>query len=376
MKILITGGHLTPALATIEYIRQHHPADKVIFFGREFSQPALKQISQEKKSIELLEVPFVNFSAPKFGNTTLVERLLLPFTLGSAILKAWLLLGKYKPTIFLSFGGYLAVPVAFACKLRRIPIVTHEQTTVLGKANQAIASIANAVAVSFPGQYPISDKKIVVTGNPVRSSLLNSHVVMPSWLKLTPTQQLPLLYVTGGNQGSQTINGVVAQMLPELLKEWVVIHQVGNAHARQNYRKDLERTKSKLSKELQPRYYIKEWVNEAELTWIYHHATAAISRAGANTVQELGIAKLPAILIPLPFALQDEQLLNARLLADSGGALVIHQKDFSSAVAFSSLQKIKRYQRSMRQKLTTLSFTAEGAHKLYALVQEISNQLY
>src|SRR5258708_2330619 len=200
MKILISGGHLTPALAFIDYALEQGK-DECVFVGRRYAQVDQGQKSHEQDEARSRKVPFIPFNSGKFSSHSPLQFLTLIFRLPLAVLWARRIFGREKPDLFLSFGGFLALPLAIAAFLRGTPIVTHEQTRVVGIANRFIAKIATAVAVGhrdtvilFPAE------KTVWVGNPLRRHILNPHPRTPNWVIDQVTK--PILYITGGSQGS------------------------------------------------------------------------------------------------------------------------------------------------------------------------------
>lgn len=371
MNIIVTGGHLTPALAVIDYIQSHHPKDEILFCGRFYTQDAARQPSHEVDEVTRRGVQFQPFVGPKLHVGHQWWR--WPGTVLSLIgatWKAWQIVGRFRPDVFLSFGGYLAVPFAFGCWLQGVPVVTHEQTRVAGSANRVISRVARKIAVSYPETMKFfPPNKTVVTGNPLRPALFKQHSA-PAWIDASLLKTKPLLYITGGNQGSAVINTVVHQALKALTKNWIVIHQCGRPTDQHHYLAELEQARSKLSTTAQSRYLVKEWVSEVELSWIYHHATALVSRAGANTVQEVVAFKLPAVFIPLPFAHYDEQTLNAEAVAKTGGALVISQKELNPVSLIEAVEKIARYRSSMKAKLGSIQMPTDPDRQLYQVLLE------
>jgi len=376
MRVLISGGHLTPALAIIDYAREHFPQDEFIFAGRIYSQPSLKQRSWEKQEITKRGVTFVPFNGPKLEGQPIWRLPITMVDLLSAIGRSRQLLNQYKPDLFFSFGGFLGLPLAIAAKMAGIPVLTHEQTRTGGVANQWIAKFADAVAVSFPeskSYFPA--RKVHVTGNPLRQSLFAKNAKMPSWLDL-PLPQKPLLYITGGNQGSQCINILVQEVLPQILEDWWVIHQCGSQTNLMNYKKNLEKARTKLPKALQDNYVVKEWVTEDELAWIYTHASGALTRAGANTVSELTAAAVPAVYIPLPQAHHDEQRLNAESVVNADAGMILSQKDASVETLVETLRLFKKKIRSLKRHAETLQENngVNPTATLYTLAQQLAHQ--
>lgn len=369
MKILISGGHLTPALAFIEYVKAEHPDVELVFAGRTFSQDRLKQKSQEMDEVKRRDVRFITVSAPRLNTGSVVDKGLSLLQLAAAFFRSLLLILKERPTVFLSFGSYLAVPLAAACAVLRVPIVTHEQTRAVGESTKFVAKLAKALALTHSSSLDyINHRKVVITGNPLRPALFKTQP-QPAWISRTPGK--PLLYITGGNQGSEVINTTIQQVLKTLVKHWQVIHQCGAATTKRNYLQEARKAKSSLPQTLQDEYVVKEWISEEELGWIYHQASAVIARAGANTVLELAALGVPSILIPLPFAHYDEQTLNARFLADQGGAILLSQKELMAESLLTALAKVKRHTRSMKTKLKQVAVPTDGSAKLYQLLVEV-----
>jgi UDP-N-acetylglucosamine--N-acetylmuramyl-(pentapeptide) pyrophosphoryl-undecaprenol N-acetylglucosamine transferase len=375
MKVFLSGGHLTPALAIIDYAKQQFPQDEFVFAGRLYSQPTLKQRSWEKQEVAKRNVSFLPFNAPKLEGQPWWKLPLTLIDLLSAIMRGRTLLSKAKPDVFVSFGGFLALPLAIAAKTLGIPVLTHEQTRSAGVANQWIGRLADIVAISFAeSRQFFPARKTELTGNPLRPSLFTSQTNEPEWMTL-PLPKKPLLYITGGNQGSQCINILVQEALPQLLEDWWIIHQCGSPTNLMNYKKSLEKTRSRLPKKLMEDYFIREWITEEELAWIYRHATGALTRSGANTVSELAAVALPAVYIPLPQAHNDEQRLNAEAVVNQGAGLLLLQKDASVDTVIDAVSTLKKKARSMKRHAEAAQNVSpiNATTKLYELVQELAN---
>lgn len=369
MKIVISGGHLTPALAMIDHIQAQHPTDVLYFIGRRYSQDKNKQLSNEAKEVEQRGVKFFSYSAPKLGQNTPVATVLLAPRMVKATLAALWFFIRHRPDVFLSFGGYLAVPLAVAAAILGIPTVTHEQTKAAGFANQLIAKVARKVALSdAESKSFFPSGKTILTGNPLRPKLFEKQPT-PAWYPSGISK--PILYITGGNQGSEILNTTTQHVLRNLVSQWFVIHQCGNATQRWNYKAELEHQRKQLPTTLQKHYVVNEWVSEEELGWIYQHATVAIGRAGANTVAELIAHRLPAILVPLPFAHHDEQYKNAEYMKNLGGAEIILQKDLTTDYLLKTLNVMKKYHRTMRMHLAEVSNDQKSAEKLYSVLSSV-----
>jgi UDP-N-acetylglucosamine--N-acetylmuramyl-(pentapeptide) pyrophosphoryl-undecaprenol N-acetylglucosamine transferase len=209
-----------------------------------------------------------------------------------------------------------------------------------------------------------------LTGNPIRPNIIKPNPKRPEWLSYTPSK--PILYITGGNQGSEILNSTVEQTLPILTNQWFIIHQCGNPSKTLNYFQRLTQAQSKLNKQQQKSYIVRPWVDEHDLAWIYSHATTAVSRSGANTIQELVVHSLPSLLIPLPFSHNNEQQKNAEILANAKCAIMLLQKDLTPESFLEKLQEIKDQQDSFKKRATKLQdqFILNGSTTLLNLIDQ------
>lgn len=364
MKVLVTGGHLTPAIALIDYLQQHEPDMELLFIGREFSR-GTEQKAHERREVTRRGVPFIPLHSGKLSFSNPLQLCIQSVRIAIATLKAVGILLKYKPDTCVSFGSYVAVPVAVAAWLLRIPTITHEQTKTAGFANRLIGLLATKVAVSYPESLiHFSKRKTSVTGNLIRERVLTHSAVKPDWIPRQWTT--PILYITGGSQGSEILNTTVAQCLKSILKDWFIIHQCGSPTRTRDYAAELHILASQLPKRLQQRYCIREWLTEDELSWVYSHATAAISRAGANSVEELALRGIPAIFVPLPFSLNDEQLHNAQALSQKQQALLLQQKDLNPETLLHELEVLQQQEKKLRRNLR--QYSSQAATALPAMV--------
>ncbi|MEX2007838.1 MAG: UDP-N-acetylglucosamine--N-acetylmuramyl-(pentapeptide) pyrophosphoryl-undecaprenol N-acetylglucosamine transferase [Candidatus Levyibacteriota bacterium] len=332
MRIVITGGHISPALSVIENL----PSDTEVFFiGRKSTFEGDKSPSLEYRTIRALNIPFINLPSArlqrKFTPHTIPSLLKLPY----ALLRAIAVLRKIKPDVVLGFGGYISLPVCTAAYFLKIPVVIHEQTLEAGFANGEIARWAKVVCVSWRTSEDFFPKaKKVLTGNPVRKGILELKVE-------SRKSKVPIIYVTGGSSGSHFINTLIGQSLPELLKKFYVIHQTGDSKIYNDFDKLLE-IKSKLPKELSKRYSLRKFTPTEEVGVMLQNATLVVSRAGMNTITELIFLKKPALLIPLPYAQNNEQKKNALFAKDIGLAQVMEQDKLSSAKFVSAVLEMAR----------------------------------
>ncbi len=372
MKILISGGHLTPALALLDYITEHQPTDQLVFVGRIYSRKQNAQIAKEKEEVEKRGVRFIAFDSGKFSNHNPVILFVNALLFISGFLHALKIIIVEKPTVYVSFGSYLSIPLAFACRILQVPIIAHEQTRTVGFANSIVGAFATKVAISFPESAKHFPKnKIVLTGNLLRKKVLAESQNKPEWF--TSRSEKKILYVTGGSQGSEIINSTLSQLMKWLITDWIVIHQCGVSTTARNYNKELEKVRGLLGSQAKQQYFVREWISEEELSWIYTHASAAITRGGANTLLELQVVGLPSIVIPLPFSHNNEQLLSAKSLSDTGKAILLPQKELSPATLQKAILELQKRYSSLKKALATdIPQTAKADEKLYDVIASVT----
>ncbi|MEV4222708.1 glycosyltransferase [Nonomuraea sp. ATR24] len=313
LRLLITGGgtggHTYPALTTLAALRRHQVPHDVLWVGTAGGLEA--RLTAEHG------IPFKAITTGKLRRrpnlrelgTNVADVFRIPVGVFQAIGHA----ARYLPDVVLSTGGYVAVPIGVAAKLIRRPLVMHEQTTVVGLANRILSRLATRIALSHESSLdylPASARsKAVVTGNPVRPELLQGNRAAAYDL-FGLTFEVPLIYVTGGAQGSKQINTLIAELLPRLLPHAQVVHQCGPAWIEQMRAVELPPG-------LADRYHPVPYVG-SELPDLYAAADVVIARSGAGTVSELTAIGKPSVLIPLIPTGGDEQRKNAAYLMSSG----------------------------------------------------------
>lgn len=313
-----TGGHVLPALAVVAELRQRQLLDGLIWIG--------SHDGHEQQAASDADIRYVAIPTAKLRRYLSLSNLTDAARLPVGVVAARRALRQYAPNVVLSTGGFVSVPTVIAAK-GIAPVVTHEQTAIIGLANRINARFAAVLAVSHQDTMAVASKmhrQVVVTGNPVRAELpYGDRKRGLAWMGFT--EDLPVLYVTGGARGASPINTRIAALLPQLLHITQVLHQTGPASANADAA-NLEGIRNALPDHLRQRYKIVEFVR-GELPDVYAAADLVLGRAGAGTVAELAFVGLPAILIPLPGAGGDEQTINARVLERAGAAIVMPQSE-------------------------------------------------
>ncbi|MFC5187601.1 UDP-N-acetylglucosamine--N-acetylmuramyl-(pentapeptide) pyrophosphoryl-undecaprenol N-acetylglucosamine transferase [Actinomadura harenae] len=316
-----TGGHTYPALTAVRTLQADlasagAPPAEVLWIGQADSLEmrvaqgdgiAFKSVATGK--IRRHANPLRMLSWSNIKDMTRVP-------LG--VLQAWSAVGRFRPDVVLATGGYVAVPVGTAARMRRRPLVVHEQTVRLGLTNRLLARKATRMAVSSDSTLPLlpdaARESAVVTGNPVRPEVLAGNADKGAAL-LGLDRRSPTVYVTGGAQGSQQINTLVVEILPWLLNNGAnVVHQCGPANE-----DEIRRATASLPPAAAARYRLAGYVGP-ELPDILALADVVISRSGAGTIAELTALGKPSVLIPLASSAGGEQAHNAEHLEQAGAA--------------------------------------------------------
>jgi UDP-N-acetylglucosamine--N-acetylmuramyl-(pentapeptide) pyrophosphoryl-undecaprenol N-acetylglucosamine transferase len=232
------------------------------------------------------------------------------------------LFGRLAPAAVIGFGGYPTIPPLLAAAFRRIPTVIHEQNGVMGRANKLLAPLVRAIATSLPGVLDRDPKlaaKATHTGNPVRPAVIEAAKVPFA----APGRAGPLnLLVFGGSQGARIMADIVppaVELLPVGVRANLVVTQQARAE-------DAERVRATYGR-LGVKAEIAPFFSDLPARIAQSHLV--VSRSGASTVAELAAIGRPAILVPLPHALDQDQLANARVLEQAGGAIRIDQAVFT-----------------------------------------------
>lgn len=324
MRVVIagggTGGHTSAGLAVAEVLRAR--GVEVSWIG--------SANGIEAQRVPAAGIPYYSVPAGKLRRYWDWQNLPdLLCRVPAGIVLSLKLLRALRPQLLFATGGFVALPPAAAARVLRIPLVVHEQTAVAGLANRLAGWLASKVALTFrEASKTFPPDRVVITGNPLRPELAGgSREAGLAHFGLDPG--FPLIYVTGGAQGSHRINRTVGEILPQLLALTQVIHQCG-ANPTTRDQEWLEEQAQKLPPHLRARYRVLPYV-ESELREVYAAAQLVVSRAGAGTVNECCHLGRPAVFIPLPGASGDEQTANARIVEAAGGAVLLPEALLSPA---------------------------------------------
>ncbi len=301
MVVCYTGGgtlgHVYPALAVHEVLG-HDANYEAFFIGR--------RDRQERELVERTGMPFYGIAAGKVRRYRSARNLATPFLSALGFLHAMAILLRRRADVLFSKGGFVTPPVVLAAWLLGIPVISHESDLTAGLATRINSRFSRLVCTPTVEGYSALKAKVVATGSPIRSSLLDYKRASAELPFLKEGE--PLLLVLGGSKGATEINALVHESLDELVKYAHVYHQCGPG---------------KVIPVVKERYTQVEFIDHL-MPALLDRADLVVSRAGANTIAELALFATPALLIPLsPSFSRGDQVENAKALAEHGAARVL-----------------------------------------------------
>jgi len=327
MKIVFTGGgtggHIFPIIAICRELRKIYPKKdlKMIYLGPkdEFGKILFSQEGIKVKTIMAGKIRRY-FSFGSFFLNLIDIFFKIPF----GFFQAFFYLFFSGPDLIFSKGGYGSIPTVLAGWFLGIPIFLHESDVSPGMANRFLSKLAIEIFVSFPRTEYFSQKKMILVGNPIRREILTgSKEKAKELFKLSGEK--PVILILGGSQGAQRINDVILVALPDILKEFELIHQAGTKNFNQ-VKKEAEVIVFDESKKY---YHLYPFLKEDELREAYAASDLIVGRAGSGTIFEIAALAKPSILIPLPEAAQNHQFKNAYNFAQKGATVVIEEINFT-----------------------------------------------
>lgn len=320
-RIILTGGgtagHVTPNIALLPRLRELNY--DIHYIG---SYQGI-----EKELIEQFGIPYHGISSGKLRRYFSLKNFTDPFRIIKGLAEADKLIKTLQPDVIFSKGGFVSVPVVMAGKRRHVPTIIHESDMTPGLANKLSIPSATKVCCNFPETLEHLPKdKAVLTGSPIRQELLSGNKIAAlDFCGLT--SEKPVILIIGGSLGSVAVNNAVRAILPELLKDFQVIHLCG---------------KGKIDESLQNvNGYVQFEYIQSELKDIFTLTDLIISRAGANAICEIAALRKPNLLIPLSAsASRGDQILNARSFERQGFSVVIEEEELTNEKLLSSIQKL------------------------------------
>ncbi len=346
-----TGGHIFPALATANKLRELYPETDIKFVGAE-GRMEMKKVPDA--GYPIVGLPVMGFPRrPSFKIFTFFSKLI------KAMRRARRIVRDFEPHVAAGFGGYASGPVLRVVAKRKIPYILQEQNSYAGVTNRILSKKAAKICVAYKNMdkyFPT--EKVVFTGNPVRKSLLNTVDIRCDACKeygFNPDKKIVL--VTGGSQGARSINEAVYKNIRYFYDNDVqLLWQCGS-----HYFKEFT---SRLGYQVDEHIYLTKFIDNMNLA--YKCADVVIARAGASTISELCILGKPSILIPSPNVAEDHQTHNAKALADNNAAVLLPDKEAQDQLAAKLDDLLNNADKAQKMAANLKPFAKENADEQIA----------
>jgi UDP-N-acetylglucosamine--N-acetylmuramyl-(pentapeptide) pyrophosphoryl-undecaprenol N-acetylglucosamine transferase len=375
MKILLTGGgtggHFYPLIAVSQALRKEVKKQKYI-------EPEIHFISDSPYNESILfdnRIVFHKVPAGKIRLYFSPLNIIDWFKTGIGSLKALIILFKLYPDVIFSKGGYSAFPTLLAAKILKIPVVIHESDTVPGKVNRWSGKFAKKIAVSYPEAIKYFDEeKTAWTGNPVRDEIATpagdgAH----EFLDLE--KDLPTILILGGSQGAQFINDSILIALPDLLKNYQIVHQVGPKNEDDVLKEvDVVLEDPELI-QYKKRYKVFGTLNDLATKMSAGVADLIITRAGSSLF-EIARWGIPSIIVPISNSNGDHQRTNAYTFSRATEAVVIEEQNMNSSILISEINRILDSKETKERMSTKAKEFAkvDAAEKISKVILQIASK--
>ena len=312
-----TGGHVSPLLAVAEALTEKDPETLFLFIGG--------RRGLEAELVSGSGIPFHGTAMPSLRDPdsrfSLVSRAaVMPIATVDALTQIL----RFKPDVCCTTGGLASLPAVLAARIARVPVYIWEGNVIPGRVNRMLAAWSQRIGATFEGSLRMLPRgRAFVDGNPIRRSLL-------LWTRETGRAKLgipaetPVVFVTGGSQGSAAINHAVSGAVTRLLRRAVVIHHTGNAHLAQVAAK-----RETLAPDLRERYQVFGFLRE-EMGAALASADLVVGRASSSSIAEPLACGVPLILVPFAAAAEAHQMANAQDIAERGAAIVIRESQLDA----------------------------------------------
>ena len=352
-RIILTGGgtagHVTPNIALLPRLKELQY--DIHYIG--------SYNGIEKELIEPFGIPYHGISSGKLRRYFSLQNFTDPFRVIKGFSEAKKLIKLLEPDVIFSKGGFVSVPVVIAGKKCKVPAIIHESDMTPGLANKLSIPSAAKVCCNFPETVKLLPaEKAVLTGSPIRQELLSGS--KSKAIEFTGlTSDKPVILIIGGSLGAAAVNQAVRNVLPELLKDFQVIHLCG---------------KNKLDTSLQGvKGYVQYEYIKDELKDLFALTDIVISRAGANAICELLALHKPNLLIPLSAsASRGDQILNARSFERQGFSMVLEEEELTDESLLSAVHQLYD-NRAQYKKAMTVSGQQDSIDTIIELIESAVN---
>ncbi len=356
MKVIIsaggTGGHIYPALAIANKIKEKNKETEILYIGT--------SDRMEKDIVPKAGFKFIGIKVKGLKRSISPKNLMSAFLFVRAIKRCKKIIKDFKPDVVIGVGGYVSAPVVYAAHKLGIKCCIHEQNSSFGVTNRFASNFADKIFVSFKSlEEKINDKRCIYTGNPCSENAIKCVVAKKEDYGLTPSKKLVLIVM--GSLGSKTINDKMKNMLTLFNnKDYEVMFVTGK-----NYYNEYKNNKYTKNIKIVP--YIDNMVTLLKKT------DCLVSRAGASTLSEISSLNIPSILVPSPYVTENHQYKNAMDLVSKNAAEIIEERNLEGDILLRKVEKILNdslYVRKMKNNLKTFE-VKDSASKIYDEIMKL-----
>ncbi len=350
-RIVLTGGgtlgHVTPHMALIPVLKER--GYEIHYIGTSTGMEADK----------IRSIPGITYHAVKTGKLRRYfdwQNFIDPFRVLAGAFQSAHLMGKLRPNVVFSKGGFVAVPVVFGAWLHHIPVLCHESDLTPGLANKLCKPFATRMVTTFPECAEALGKKAEVVGTPLRPDLFSGK--RENGLKIAGfTGEKPVLLMMGGSSGAQAVNKALREAVPDLTRDFDILHLCG----RGNLDPGMEGTQG----------YTQIEFLDKELPDVFACADLVLSRAGSNALMEFQALDKPLLLVPYPKgASRGDQILNAQSMQRRGLCNVLLQEDMTGNTLSRALRETWEMRGQLREAVRKAP-PADGTKRVLEIIEEI-----
>jgi len=325
MKVIIsaggTGGHIYPALAILNKIKEKEPNSEFLYIGT--------HDRMEKDIVPKHGIPYEEIEIYGFNRKKLLRNFRTLSCLVKANKKCKKIIKDFDPDVVIGVGGYVTAPVIKTAKKLGYKTFIHEQNSVIGASNKYLTNYADLIGVSFESSKQFFPKdKVIFCGNPCSEDAYNIKEADKKEFGLSDKK--PLVLFVMGSLGASTVNSFLIKTMSLFNnKDYEILYVTGNS----DYERIME---NKFPKNVKVVPYIDK------MTRIMKKADIIVTRAGASTLAEVIALKLPSIIIPSPYVTNNHQFKNAKDLVDNNAAIMIEEKDLKSDIIVRNIDEMLR----------------------------------
>lgn len=356
MRVIIsaggTGGHIYPALAIINKIKEEEPDSEFLYIGT--------HNRMEKDLIPKLNIPYESIEVTGLKRKLTLDNIRTISNYLKARKKCKKIISKFNPDVVIGCGGYVTAPVIWAAKKLGKKTFIHEQNSIIGLSNKMLVRYADKIGVSFESTKDEFPKdKVVLTGNPCSEKAIITKPAQKSKFNLTENKKLVLIVM--GSLGSKTINDLMSEYVYGFRnKDYEVLFVTGNDY--------YDKIKSRVFPD-----NVKVVPFIEELPSIMKKTDLMVSRAGASTMSEIMALGIPTIFIPSPYVTNNHQYKNAMDLVDKKAALILEEKDLNKnsfiRLIDDTLENEKKYN-ELKNNISALGIK-DSSSRIYNVLKEM-----